>query len=190
MVMLLPDTPDVRSRVDVLYLVTREFNAGLDIDQVLKRVLGATVASVGAADASLFLFDEDGELENFYLISGFKVQQRSRATMETIHKKGLIAWVKEHRKEVLITDTRFDDRWFKDENNVELSKIGCAVSVPIQLPEQLLGVLTITATEPNYFDESNLAMLTIIADQAAFAIANARLFEAEQHRRRLVYGRR
>ncbi|MFC1975714.1 GAF domain-containing protein [Chloroflexota bacterium] len=184
--MLLPDTPDVRSRVDVLYLVTREFNAGLDIDQVLKRVLGATVASVGATDASLFLFDEDGELENYYLISGFKVQQRSRATMEAIHKKGLIAWVKEHRKEVLITDTRFDDRWFKDENNVELSKVGCAVSVPIQLPDQLLGVLTITATEPNYFDESNLAMLTIIADQAAFAISNARLFKAEYHRRRLA----
>ncbi|MBN1219187.1 MAG: GAF domain-containing protein [Anaerolineae bacterium] len=183
---LLPDTPDVRSRVDLLYLVTREFNAGLDIDQVLHRVLAATVASVGASDASLFLFDEHGELENFFLISGFEMQERSRATVDAVHKKGLIGWVKQHREGVLITDASADDRWFKDKNNAELSKVGSAVSVPIQLPEQLLGVLTITATEPHYFDESNLAMLSIIADQAAFAIANARLFKAEQHRRSLA----
>ncbi|MBN1992610.1 MAG: GAF domain-containing protein [Anaerolineae bacterium] len=184
--LLLPDTPDVRSRLDLLYLVTREFNAGLDIDQVLNRVLAATVASVGAADASLFLFDDNGELENFFLISGFQMQERSRATMEAIHQKGLIAWVKEHRQEAIVKDTATDKRWYKDKNNLELSKVGSAVSVPIQLPDQLLGVITITATEPNYFDESNLAMLSIIADQAAFAIANARLFKAEQHRRRLA----
>jgi PAS domain S-box-containing protein len=186
MVTFLPDTPNVRSRIDLLYLVTREFNAGLDIDQVLNRVLAATVASVAASDASLFLFDEDGNLENFYLISGFEKQERSRDTMEAIHKKGLIGWVKEHRKEALVKDTSTDERWFSDKNNAELRKVGSAVSVPIQLPEQMIGVLTITAAEPNYFDESNLAMLTIIADQAAFAIANARLFKAEQHRRRLA----
>lgn len=186
MVMLLPDSPDVRSRIDVLYLVTREFNAGLDIEQILNRVLAATVASVGASDASLFMFDETGELENFFLINNFQMQERSRETIDTIHRQGLIAWVKEHREDVLIGDTRTDDRWYFDEDHPELQKVGSAVSVPIQLPDQLIGVLTITATETNFFDESSLAMLSIIADQAAFAIANARLFEAEQHRRRLA----
>jgi PAS domain S-box-containing protein len=186
MVTFLPDTPDVRSRIDLLYLVTREFNAGLDIDQVLNRVLAATVASVAASDASLFLFDENGGLDNVYLISGFEKQERSRDTMEAVHEKGLIGWVKQHRKGALIRDTNADERWFMDENNAELRKAGSAVSVPIQLPEQMIGVLTITAAEPNYFDESNLAMLTIIADQAAFAIANAHLFKAEQHRRCLA----
>ena len=89
---LLPDTPDVRSRIDVLYMVTREFNAGLDIDQVLNRVLAATVASVGAADASLFLFDENGELDNVYLISGFERQERNQETIDAILKQGVIAW--------------------------------------------------------------------------------------------------
>jgi PAS domain S-box-containing protein len=180
---LLPDTPDVRSRIDVLYMVTREFNAGLDIDQVLNRVLAATVASVGAADASLFLFDQNGELDNVFLISGFKRQERDPEILNAIHKKGLIAWVKEHREGVLISNTHTDKRWYSNTNNADLSKVGCAVSVPIQNSDQLIGVLTITANEPDYFDESNLAMLSIIADQAAFAIANARLFKAEQHRR-------
>jgi len=164
-------------------MVTREFSAGLDIDQVLNRVLAATVASVGASDASLFLFDENGKLDNVFLISGFERQERSQETIDAILEQGLIAWVKEHREGVLISDTSTDERWFYDSDNSELNKVGCAVSVPIQNPDQLIGVLTITATEPYEFDESNLAMLSIIADQAAFAIANARLFKAEQHRR-------
>ena len=53
------DAPRVSSRLDLLYLVTREFNADLEIDQVLRNVLSATVAAAGASDASLILFDSE-----------------------------------------------------------------------------------------------------------------------------------
>lgn len=184
--MIYSDTPQIRSRLDLLYLVTREFNVGLDINQVLNRVLSATVAAVGAFDASIFLIDDKGSLDNFFLISNFTLQRRSRATMEQIYERGLVGWIKQHRTGVLIPDISNDDRWYIDKNNPEVSKAGCAIAVPIQLPDQLLGVLTITATEPGFFNESDLAVLTIIADQAAFAIANARLYEAEQRGRRLA----
>src|SRR6185503_2440359 len=95
-------------------------------------------------------------------------------------------WVREHQEGVLLKDTSADKRWFVDDNNPELPQVGSAIAVPIQLPEQLIGVLTITASQTDYFDESDLAMLRIIADQAAFAIANARLFKAEQRRHRLA----
>ena len=74
---MLLDTPRISSRLDLLYLVTREFNAGLEIDQVLQNALSATVASVGASDASLFLVSTDGNLENSVSISGFKTQQNT-----------------------------------------------------------------------------------------------------------------
>ncbi len=183
---MLSDTPRIRSRLDLLYLVTREFNVGLDIEEVLHRVLAVTVAAVGAYDASLFLFDTQGDLENYFLIHDFKLEKRSLGTMKRIHDQGLVGWVKEHLEGVLIRDISQDERWFKDENNPELHPAGCAMAIPIQLPEQLIGVLTITATQRDYFENSDLAVLTIIADQAAFAIANARLFQAEQHRRRLA----
>ncbi len=182
---MLPDTPRIRSRLDILYLVTREFSARLDIDQVLQRVLSATVASVGAYDASLLLFDAEGNPENFLLSTSFKVQQRRRPRLEPILEQGVIAWVKAHREGVLIKDTNEDERWYKDKHP-EFSASRSAVAVPIQLPEQLIGVLTITASQPDQFDEDDMAMLRIIADQAAFAIANARLFKAEQRRHRLA----
>jgi GAF domain-containing protein len=170
---MLSETSRVRSRLDLLYVITREFNAALDIDQVLHRVLSVTVAAVGAFDASLFLFDHKGALENFSLINNFKVQRRSRGTMEAIHQRGLVGWIKKYQEGVLIKDVGQDERWFIDEHNPEISKVGCAIAVPIQLPEQFIGVLTITATQPGYFDESDLAVLTIIADQAALKLNSA-----------------
>jgi PAS domain S-box-containing protein len=180
-------TPRVSSRLDLIYLITREFNAGLaDIDQVLHNVLSATMASVGASDASLLLFDTAGDVERGLLINGFQVQKYQRPDLKAIVEQGLLGWMRQHRTGVVIKDTLTDERWFNDNDNASFHKAGSAISVPIQFPEQLIGVLTITAPQTNHFDESDLAMLNIIADQAAFAISNAELFKAEQHRRRLA----
>jgi PAS domain S-box-containing protein len=180
------DLSRISSRLDLLYLITREFNAGLDINQVLHNVLSATVASVGASDASLLLFDARGRLENSLLISGFEIKKRNQATLEMIATAGLVSWVRQHRRGVVIRDTNADKRWYIDESDPELLKVGSAICVPIQLPDQLIGVLTVTTPQSNHFKEDDLNLLTIIADQAAFAIANARLFAAEQKRRRLA----
>ena len=183
---MLPDTPRVRSRLDHLYVVTREFNAGLDIDQVLNRVLSATLATVGVSDACLFLFNPQGKLENFFLVSNFEVEKRRQPMLEGILDHGLVGWVKKHQEGVIISDTSTDERWYTSESQEAFRKAKSAIGVPIKLPDQLIGVLTITAPQPDNFDHSDLAMLTILADQAAFAITNARLFEAEQLRRRLA----
>jgi PAS domain S-box-containing protein len=183
---MLPDTPRVRSRLDLLYAVTREFNAGLDIDQVLDRVLSATLATVGVSDASLFLFDPQGKLESYFLVSNFEVKKRRYPVLERILDHGLVGWVKQHQEGVLINDTGTDDRWYSNDSQGQFRKAKSAIAVPIRIPGQLIGILTITAPRPNHFDQSDLAMLTIMADQAAFALTNARLFKAEQHRRRLA----
>ncbi len=182
---MLPDTPRIHSRLDILYLITREFNARLEIDQVLQRVLSATVAAVGAYDASLLLYDDAGKPEHLLRINGFQMQNLSQNTLALIDSQGLAAWVKTHNQGTLIKDTAIDPRWVTDRANNELRPARSAIAVPIQLPEQFIGVLTITSIEPEFFSEDDLAMISVIADQAAFAIANARLYKAEQHRRRL-----
>ena len=183
---MLLDTPRVRSRLDLLYTVTREFNAGLDIDQVLNRVLSATLATVGVSDASLFLFDPDGKLENLVQVSNFEFETRRYPALEGIIDHGLVGWIKKNKEGAIIRDTSTDKRWYTNRGKDQISQPRSAIGVPIQLPDQFIGILTFTAPQPNYFDQSDLAMLTVMADQAAFAITNARLFKAEHYRRRLA----
>jgi len=55
-----------------------------------------------------------------------------------------------------------------------------ALSVPLVNREELLGVLNVNAEGERGFTEFDLRALSLFAEQAAVAIANARLYEAER----------
>ena len=173
----------VSSRLDLLQLITREFNANLGSDQVLQNVLSATVAAVGATDAQLLLFDSQGQPEHRYTLNDFKLSSQVVSHRPAEFDQGALAWVRTHRQGLLINDTATDECWQPAES---LAGAASAICVPLQVPDQLLGILTVTHPQPDQFDGNALSMLNIIADQAAFALTNARLFEAEQQRRRLA----
>jgi PAS domain S-box-containing protein len=58
--------------------------------------------------------------------------------------------------------------------------------VPLLARERVVGVLTVVHPVVNHFGEEDLALLQAIADQAGIAVENARLFRAEQDRRRFA----
>lgn len=184
---MLMDTPRISSRLDLLYLVTSEFNAGLDINEVLYNVLTATIASVGASEACLFLVDEHGQVDQTLVIHGFKMRHYPKDISQKIFSNGLAQWVWFNRRGAIVKDTNTDERWYQNPTTPELAGAKSGVCVPIiKPPDMPIGVLTITTDKTDYFDESDLAMLTIIADQAAFALTNARLIKAERLRRKLA----
>jgi PAS domain S-box-containing protein len=184
---MLFDTPRISSRLDLLYLVTSEFNAGIEINEVLYNVLMATIASVGASEAMLFLVDENGQLEDSVIIRGFERRDYGPDTRQALFEGGLIGWVWKNQRGAVITDTKESKFWYEKAITADVECVLSAVSVPIRKsPEPALGVIAITSDKRDHFDDSDLAMLTIIADQAAFALTNARLFKAEQHRRKVA----
>jgi two-component system nitrate/nitrite sensor histidine kinase NarX len=56
------------------------------------------------------------------------------------------------------------------------------LAVPLKTEEKVIGVLNVESYRLDAFDESDLAVLQSLADQAAIAIEKARLFRAEQRR--------
>jgi GAF domain-containing protein len=66
------------------------------------------------------------------------------------------------------------------------SEIGShtVLSVPLIREGRALGSITILRTEVRPFEQKHIALLSTFADQAAIAIENVRLFEAEQQRTR------
>jgi adenylate cyclase len=59
----------------------------------------------------------------------------------------------------------------------------CAVGVPILLDEQLIGAIGVVRTEAKPFTEEQMNLVQTFADQAAIAIANARLIDAVERQR-------
>jgi adenylate cyclase len=57
------------------------------------------------------------------------------------------------------------------------------LGVPIMVEEDLIGVVCVVRSEPRSFTDEQIALVQTFADQAAIAIANARLLEAVERQR-------
>ena len=68
---------------------------------------------------------------------------------------------------------------------IGVQKIHSMMSAPLLGPDRLIGTITVQSTETNKFDEQDAELLKLLADQAAIALTNARLYaEVEESGRR------
>jgi PAS domain S-box-containing protein len=71
------------------------------------------------------------------------------------------------------------DRW------VEVQQIHSMMAAPLLGPDRLIGTITVQSTERDQFDDQDAELLKLLADQAAIALTNARLYaEVEESERR------
>jgi GAF domain-containing protein/two-component sensor histidine kinase len=63
-------------------------------------------------------------------------------------------------------------------------QIASWLGVPIIQGEEVFGVIAVQSFEPNAYDEDGQRFLVTVANQAAIALNNVRLFTSEQNRRR------
>ncbi|MEJ2605508.1 MAG: GAF domain-containing protein, partial [Anaerolineales bacterium] len=64
---------------------------------------------------------------------------------------------------------------------------GAIVGMPLKSGERTVGVMNVAYLQPHEFEHVELRMLQILADQAAIAIENVRLYEASESERQRVY---
>ncbi len=60
----------------------------------------------------------------------------------------------------------------------------CLAQVPLRAQHAVVGTLGVAASEPGFFDEDNLELLSAIGEQLGVAIANAQLFDETERRSR------
>jgi PAS domain S-box-containing protein len=173
---------DEGASLALLYLIASEIHTHLDLDAVLNRVLMATIGTMDTPHGSLYVFDEVGNITQRMVIKNWHVQEKEDVQVDVIVEKGLVGWVMQNQQGAIVTDTSRDERWYSRADEPPRS----AIASPLQTRNGVVGVLTIVHDEPGYFADSDLAMLTVIADQATTAVVNARLYQAEQRRRQLV----
>jgi GAF domain-containing protein/HAMP domain-containing protein len=95
-----------------------------------------------------------------------------------VGQEGLTGWVADTGEPVMVLDVSQDPRYIPLRGSETRSEL----IVPIKTKGQLIGVLDVQSDRLNAFDDSDLTVLQSLANQAAIAIDNARLFVAEQRR--------
>ncbi len=174
---------DLQQRLNNLTLfneVGRSINAQLDLDSLLVTVLDAACKLVGADHATIFLRDAAADKFVPRQTVGYDLAQIS--LLQFGPGEGLVGAVIADPRAFIVPNVDEDPRYVAADMTSALKSI---ILAPLSVAGQLIGVLTADKPVPNSFTNTDLVVLSTLADQAAVAIENARLFEAEREQRAL-----
>lgn len=177
----LPATERARTSLELLYSISRELGAQLDLRELLERMLQLTLENVGAASGSILVLDEGGKVIEGALAYEGQVHDHTAEQLAVTYERGLAGWVVEHREPALVARTQDDPRWLKRPRDASNGDSRSAISVPVTARDRVVGVLTLVHPEAGHFTQDDLVLLKAIADQAGIAVDNATLF-AESRR--------
>jgi len=158
--------------VSLLLDAGKRMSAHLELDQVLDSILRNACELLDATGGSVMLVEQTDLVTVCALGRDAAVDQRMRLG------EGVAGYVALRREPVLI-DGQVDPELFPGlvlrDPYVESS-----MSTPLVHRAELQGVLNVNAPIGRSFTEYDLRALSVFAEQASIAIANARLYEAER----------
>jgi PAS domain S-box-containing protein len=173
---------NLQRRVDNLAVVNeivRAVSAMLDPEMLLNTIVETSAQLLDCDYATIFLPDlQDGR---FVPRMSYKYELEAREELRFAPGEGLVGYVVEMGKALIIPDTSADSRFVP--GPVE---VGSMLMVPLSARNKVIGVLTAERKETGGFSTTDRLLLSTLADQAATSIENARLYDSEQARRRLA----
>jgi GAF domain-containing protein len=156
--------------------VSLSLTSQLEISAVLDSILSNALSMIAADDAHIFLY-EKGEI---YFGAAKWGEGIPKQSFVTPRKDGLTYEVAT-RGEMIVIPNVDDHELFE-----QVRWGGAIVGLPLKVREKVVGVMNVAFLSPHAFDEAELVALSLLADQAAIMIQNAKLFENVDKERRFV----
>jgi phosphoserine phosphatase RsbU/P len=126
------------------------------------------------------LFEDSFYHIQFWTIDGVRQTPRS---FDLSDDQGMVGWVRQSGQPLLVRDFQKEaDSLPARPRYVSHAPPRSAIFIPLVSGDAVIGVMAAQSGQPDRFHEEDLRRLTILANQAAAAIANARLFEQAQTR--------
>jgi two-component system phosphate regulon sensor histidine kinase PhoR len=160
--------------LETLVKLGRDITSTLDLNKVLNNVAIAAVELTGAEESSLLLLDETGK--ELYMRAGHNFEEGFASTLRLPIEDTLAGQVVQSGKPLVIND--------------ELKKIKTSyliralIYVPLRVKEHIIGVLGVDNRKRQIpFSEHDALLMSVLADYAAIAIENARLYQLSEAER-------
>jgi len=160
------------NELEVLLHASFELTSTMELDDIKNIVVeNAMKLSPEALNAFLFLYDGQGM--DFGSVRWRGIQKN---VTDFIHRKnGITATVARSGEKVIIKDVT-QHELYADGKYVKDGFEGALVGIPLKHGERVVGVLTCAFKTPQNFNTGTINVLQILADQAALAIQNSRLY--------------
>ncbi len=156
--------------------VAQAISSVLDLSEVTDLLVERAVAITSAEAGLLVLRDPAGGLR-VLAQRGHPQELVAEYSRAWDSSRGVIGRVMRSGQVALVPDVQ------RDPDYVPLIRAGRSeLTVPIWREEEVIGALNLESKRPAAFSQEDLSFLTHLAEHAAIAIENARLYEAAEHR--------
>jgi transcriptional regulator with GAF, ATPase, and Fis domain/tetratricopeptide (TPR) repeat protein len=172
-----------KNNLSLLQEISRTVNSELDMNKLISKILDMVIEVMQAERGFLILKDKKGKLvirvarnidHDSVKKPEFKV---SFSIAKRVVKTG----------EPILTSNAQEDERFKDKISVHDLKLKSVLCVPFMLKEKILGAAYVdNRFVSGLFGERDLEMLNAFCNQAAIALENARLYEENLDKQKVV----
>ncbi len=161
--------------LSMMQRIDRELNASLDYQRVMEITLDWALEMTGADVGLIAAVVEEEEQKGLKLLvsRGYPEDIVSvyRQELWTIDR-GIVGRTVETGEPNLVTNVEEDQDYFQ-----AVPGMNVQLTVPIRREEKIIGVIALEAADNAQLNQDTLPLIIRLADHAAIAIENARLFE-------------
>lgn len=187
------------NEVRIIQQISSEITSTLDLNRILETILSAMDRILGFQHAMILLKDPAAEKLSVAASRGY---DQATIGAELAFGHGVVGVVAERKKMMRIGNIGVSVSYLMavraklhEAGQLEanpamaqlpsLPNVQSQLAIPLLVKDRLIGVLAVESTKPNAFDELDEILLTIVANQAATAIENARMYQMVEQLSRL-----
>ena len=159
--------------------INNALNSELNLKRLLNRILDAVIELFGAERGFVIVRKEGRNVVE--AARNFDREEIRRA--ESKVSSGIVNRVMEERKAVL-SDSAMEDKELSRFTSVADLKLRSVLCTPLKAKDRVIGCIYMdNRFQRGSFTEQDRALLELFSDQAAIAVANARLYEENERAR-------
>jgi sigma-B regulation protein RsbU (phosphoserine phosphatase) len=155
---------------EILLDVDRLISSSLNLNEVLELILDSLKRLVKYDAAAIFLIDKEKKEVGEIKTRGFDPAIEPDLRLKL--GQGLVGWVAENRKPVIVPDVEKDPRYINARHETKSE-----IVAPIITDQRTTGVFNLESNQVNAYDYEDLNLLTAFASHCAVAIERARLHQ-------------
>ena len=165
-----------RQELEALYRADAELLSHLELDEVLQALVGAAVDIFHADKGSLMVWNAERDRLVTRVARGFS--QTTMMDMSFEPGEGVAGRVALTGEPAIVP--RAEAEQHATRSIIEAENIQSFMQVPINIGDEVFGVFSVDFIHPREFEKRQERLLVSLAQRAALAIENARLYEQAQ----------
>ncbi|PIQ40558.1 MAG: histidine kinase, partial [Thalassolituus sp. CG17_big_fil_post_rev_8_21_14_2_50_53_8] len=156
--------------------VGRQLNNTNNLSQMLNLVLKESLQVTNSPAGTISLYDKTTRALSLHSAYGFSEGFENQEPW-IVRQGGLTEHIFNERKPFVVPDIAKSDA-FTLNSVLAIEGVAALVAVPLAIANEVVGILYVNDFSPRDYDENQVNILDMLANQATHAIQKARLFQA------------